>query len=75
MGLFVTISFVSTKNSFTFACMKEQRMNIKIPYDQYVELLRIKNENGIDMQRIISRALYFYFNQLKNVTTDRREGH
>lgn len=48
-------------------------MNIKIPYEQYEELRRIKEENGLDMQEIISAALYFYFKQLENVTTDGRE--
>lgn len=53
--------------------MKYQRMNIRIPKELYDKLRIIKDENGLDMQDIISKSLLDYFKKLDDVTTNRQK--
>jgi hypothetical protein len=43
-------------------------MNIKIPKKLYLELLKIKKENNINMQDLISIAINKHLKSLKDAT-------
>ncbi len=46
-------------------------MNIRIPKHLYDKLRVVKDENGLDMQDVISKALFDYFKKLDHVNPNR----